>query len=380
MLPARVAYPAICREFLIRRPLMAAAPATREGTVTLPDGRRLAWSSGGARSGVPVIYLHGAIGTPVRRTPELDALIAALGIHYIAVSRPGFGRSDPCPGRRIADFPADLEQLADRLGLGRFAVVGVSAGGPYALACARALPERAIATAAVSSLSPLCAPHAGPWMPVHLRLALRALVRRPDLVARSSVRVMKLLERHPRALGRLATLGATPADRRLLAGGEMGADRGRLVPRGGRRRRRRHDRRLRRVLHGMGLRPGRRARRGSRLAWRARPLRARGARACAWPPRSRAAARNSTRRTATSSSAAAWPRCSARWSARPARRRDGVRPRAARSGRRVRRAARFAMPAELSRRRRPARQRPRARRGAPRERAGRGSSGGRKDR
>jgi pimeloyl-ACP methyl ester carboxylesterase len=52
----------------------------------------------------------------VRRTPELDALIAALGIHYIAVSRPGFGLSDPCPERRIADFPADVEHLAAAAG------------------------------------------------------------------------------------------------------------------------------------------------------------------------------------------------------------------------------------------------------------------------
>jgi pimeloyl-ACP methyl ester carboxylesterase len=202
---------------------MGAAPATREATVTLPDGRRLPWSSGGARDGVPVLYLHGAIGTPVRRTPELDALIGSLGLHYIAVSRPGFGRSDPCPGRRIADFPADVEHLADHLRLGRFAVVGVSAGGPYAIACASALPERAIATAAVSSLSPLCAPHSGRWMPVHLRIGLRALVRRPDLVARGGARAMRLLERHPRALGRLAYAGATPADRELLAAGEMSA-------------------------------------------------------------------------------------------------------------------------------------------------------------
>jgi pimeloyl-ACP methyl ester carboxylesterase len=183
---------------------MDAALASREATVPLPDGRRLAWSSGGAGDGVPVLYLHGAIGTPVRRTPELDALIAALGIHYIAISCPGFGLSDPCPGRRIADFAADVEHLADHLGLGRFAVVGVSAGGPYAIACARALPERAIATAAVSSLSPLCAPHTGQWMPIHLRLGLRALVCRPDLVARSGTRAIRLLERHPRALGRLA--------------------------------------------------------------------------------------------------------------------------------------------------------------------------------
>jgi pimeloyl-ACP methyl ester carboxylesterase len=205
----------ICRVFVM-------APAACEGTVTLPDGRRLAWSSGGDDDGVPVLYLHGAIGTPVRRTAELDLLIAQLGIHYLAVSRPGFGRSDPSPGRRIADFPKDVEHLADRLGLGRFAVVGVSAGGPYAIACARALHDRVVATAAVSSLSPLCPPHAGRWMPAHIRLGLRALARRPDLAARGGTRVVRVLERHPRALERVATLGATPADRRLLADGEMG--------------------------------------------------------------------------------------------------------------------------------------------------------------
>jgi WD40 repeat protein len=50
---------------------LASALCTREGTVLLPDGQRLAWSSGGPPDGVPVLYLHGAIGTPVRRTPEL---------------------------------------------------------------------------------------------------------------------------------------------------------------------------------------------------------------------------------------------------------------------------------------------------------------------
>jgi pimeloyl-ACP methyl ester carboxylesterase len=201
---------------------MAPALATREGTAVLLDGRRLAWSAGGDGDGVPIVYLHGAIGTPVRRTPELDALIASLGMRYIAVSRPGFGGSDPSPGRRIADFPADLEQLADRLGLGRFAVVGVSAGGPYAIACARELPDRVAASAAVSSLSPLCPPHAGRWMPAHLRLALRALVRRPDFVASAGTRLMRLLERHPRALERVARVGASPADRRLLSTADTG--------------------------------------------------------------------------------------------------------------------------------------------------------------
>jgi pimeloyl-ACP methyl ester carboxylesterase len=201
---------------------MAFATATRDTTMTLRDGRRIAWSSGGPEDGVPVVYLHGAIGTSVDFTPELRALIERLRIRYIALSRPGFGRSDPCPGRRIADFPSDVERVADRLGLGRFALVGVSAGGPYALACARALPDRAVATAAVSSLSPLCPPHAGRSMPVHLRLALRALVRRPDLAERGGTRAMRVIEARPRAVARLCRAGATPSDRELLAAAEGG--------------------------------------------------------------------------------------------------------------------------------------------------------------
>jgi pimeloyl-ACP methyl ester carboxylesterase len=187
--------------------------ATREGTALLPDGRRLAYASTGPEDGVPVLYLHGAIGTAVRRTAELDALIEELGIRYVAVSRPGFGHSDPCPDRRVADFPADVERLADHLRIDRFAVVGVSAGGPYAIACAGALPDRAVASAAVSSLSPAGPPHRG--------RSMRALARRPDLAERSAWRAIRFAERHPGALGRLARLGATPADRALLAGSEM---------------------------------------------------------------------------------------------------------------------------------------------------------------
>jgi pimeloyl-ACP methyl ester carboxylesterase len=101
---------------------------------------------------MPILYLHGAIGSPRWRTPALDAVITSLGVRYIVVDRPGFGGSDPAPARTVADFAGDVEQLADAIGLDRFAVVGVSAGAPYAFACAWAMPERVTATAAVSSL------------------------------------------------------------------------------------------------------------------------------------------------------------------------------------------------------------------------------------
>jgi pimeloyl-ACP methyl ester carboxylesterase len=124
------------------------------GSVRLRDGRRLAYAATGAASGFPVLYLHGAIGSPRWRTPALDSAVASLGIRYLVVDRPAFGDSDPQPGRTVADFARDVEELAEALGLGRFAVIGVSAGAPYALACAWAMPERVVATAAVSSLPP----------------------------------------------------------------------------------------------------------------------------------------------------------------------------------------------------------------------------------
>ena len=201
---------------------MASAPPALEGLVRLPDGRRLAWSSAGPPDGLPVVYLHAAIGTPLRASVSLHALTNRLNVRHIAVSRPGFGQSDACPGRRLVDFTADIERLADRLRLGRFAVIGVSAGGPYAIACAHALGDRVPVVAAVSSLSPLGPPHAGRAMPAHLRLALRVLVRHPHLAERAGGSLLRFLECHPRAVARLARTGARGSDRDLLAAEDVG--------------------------------------------------------------------------------------------------------------------------------------------------------------
>jgi pimeloyl-ACP methyl ester carboxylesterase len=68
------------------------------------------------------------------------------------VERPGYGFSDRKPGRRVVDWPDDVRQVADRLGLERFSVYGYSGGGPHALACAARLGDRVAAVAAVSSV------------------------------------------------------------------------------------------------------------------------------------------------------------------------------------------------------------------------------------
>jgi pimeloyl-ACP methyl ester carboxylesterase len=131
-----------------------APPPTLEAEVELRDGRRLTYSAAGLAAGRPVLYLHGAIGSPRWRSPALDAAIEALGARFVVVNRPGFGGSDPLPGRTVAGFAQDVEELADRLGWGRFSVVGVSAGAPYALACAWALGDRLAGTTMVSPFAP----------------------------------------------------------------------------------------------------------------------------------------------------------------------------------------------------------------------------------
>lgn len=103
--------------------------------------------------------------------------IAMYGLRLIAPDRPGIGRSSFQPGRTFLDWPGDVLALADALGLGRFGILGVSGGGPFALACALKIPERLTVVEVVSGVAPFDAPGAiegmGPGLQ-YFRLASRA--------------------------------------------------------------------------------------------------------------------------------------------------------------------------------------------------------------
>ena len=115
----------------------------------LRDGRALAYTEWGDAHGQPVFYFH---GSPLSRLwiPD-EAATRAAGVRLIAADRPGYGGSDPHPGRRLQDWPVDVAELGDALGVDRFAVVGYSAGGPYALACAALLGDRVTRAGLVST-------------------------------------------------------------------------------------------------------------------------------------------------------------------------------------------------------------------------------------
>ena len=68
-------------------------------------------------------------------------------MRLVVPNRPGIGGSAFLPNRRILDWFSDVLTLADTLGIERFAVAGVSGGGPYALACALSIPQRLTAVA-----------------------------------------------------------------------------------------------------------------------------------------------------------------------------------------------------------------------------------------
>ncbi|MEV4392995.1 alpha/beta hydrolase [Nonomuraea sp. NPDC049607] len=117
------------------------------------DGRTLAVEQYGMPDGTPVFYLHGTPMGRLARHPD-DSLFTGLGIRLITFDRPGFGGSTPLPGRRVVDGADDVVAVADALGLDRFAVYGVSGGGPHALASAARHPDRIVRVASLAALAP----------------------------------------------------------------------------------------------------------------------------------------------------------------------------------------------------------------------------------
>ena len=128
----------------------------RETEVPTTDGRVLhAYDVGPTeRSDELVVLWHH--GTPnVGAPPEpLFEAARSLGIRWMGYDRPSYGGSTPHPGATVAAAAADARQIADQLGIGRFAVFGHSGGGPRALACGALLPDRVLAVVSVSSPAP----------------------------------------------------------------------------------------------------------------------------------------------------------------------------------------------------------------------------------
>lgn len=160
----------------------------------LRDGRTLGYAEHGDLSGKPIILFHGTPGSRLFRHPD-ESIASSLGARIITVDRPGFGLSDFKGDRRLLDWPDDVLQLADALGVDRFAVLGYSGGGPYAAACAFMMPSRLTAIALVSSMAPLDIPNATDGMMLRLQL-LFDRARESEIIAALFLRLAALFYNH----------------------------------------------------------------------------------------------------------------------------------------------------------------------------------------
>lgn len=93
-------------------------------------------------------------GSRLTQPPD-ESPTQRLEIRILALDRPGYGLSAYQPGRQLSAWPVDVAAFADALGLDRFAVAGVSNGGPYALVCAALLPQRVTTCGVISGRGPV---------------------------------------------------------------------------------------------------------------------------------------------------------------------------------------------------------------------------------
>jgi pimeloyl-ACP methyl ester carboxylesterase len=181
--------------------------------VSRGDGSVIQVEVAGEQRAAPVLFCHGLADS--RLSAHLFGQAAReLGLRVVAPDRPGTGRTDPCRLRRLADWVADAVLVLDALGADSAALLGVSAGGPFAAACAARMAGR------VRSLVLVCPLGLPGWptrgMASGERLALDIARHAPGFGGWFLGRLAALAGRSPRLFFRLATSELPGVDRRAL--------------------------------------------------------------------------------------------------------------------------------------------------------------------
>lgn len=190
-------------------------PEPQDLALRLPDGRRVGYRVYGLPQGAAVYFFHGYPGSRLQAA-LVHAQALAGGIALVAFDRPGFGLSDPAHAPTVEHIAGDVLDLSEALGHRRFAVLGVSCGGPHALAAARLMPDRVAAVGLLAGIGPMDLPQLRAAQLPLLR-AMFGLARwHPGLIS-PLLGVDRLLFRGDpeRAVKALASM-LTPPDRRLI--------------------------------------------------------------------------------------------------------------------------------------------------------------------
>jgi pimeloyl-ACP methyl ester carboxylesterase len=113
----------------------------RDCRLERPDGRTVAFTEWGERSGTPLLRVPGTPGCRYSLRADRSGW-AARGLWAITTERPGFGASTRLPGRGFAEPADDIAAILDELGVERCHVIGGSGSAPHQLAFAARHPDR----------------------------------------------------------------------------------------------------------------------------------------------------------------------------------------------------------------------------------------------
>ena len=196
-------------------------PAPR--TLKLPDDRQLAYAEFGAPQGMTTLYCHGFPGSRLEAGLFHNAALEK-NLRIITADRNGLGESDPNPNRRLRDWAMDMESLVDHLDIQAFYLIGVSGGGPYALACAHHFGPRVKGFALVCPLGPLDEPALLQAMRWPARINFQS-IRNIPLAWHFAYRysIVPLAQLWPQWIYQLMLTQAPAADRHVLKRSEVRA-------------------------------------------------------------------------------------------------------------------------------------------------------------
>ncbi|MFC6343973.1 alpha/beta fold hydrolase, partial [Nocardioides hankookensis] len=110
-----------------------------EGSVGVRGDRRLSFAEYGSRRGPAIVWMHGTPGARRQIPLEARAYAERHGLRLIGLDRPGIGSSTSHLYPDVLDWTRDLELVLETLAIDTVRVIGLSGGGPYALAAGAAL-------------------------------------------------------------------------------------------------------------------------------------------------------------------------------------------------------------------------------------------------
>ena len=118
----------------------------KKSLIKLRNGIRIGYAIYGNKKNFPIFYFH---GWPGSRFELKNIPLKKKKWFIIALERPGYGITDPISKFKILDWPKIVLEVANKLKIKKFSIIGVSGGAPFALACANTIKNKRLKSIAI---------------------------------------------------------------------------------------------------------------------------------------------------------------------------------------------------------------------------------------